>query len=147
MLEVVNILILRYSNAIILPIVYLFYPETSLRCLEEMDYIFFTANSSRHPWLDVRRIAAAVPLWYARDEPEHQFDYEESDWHKRHVRFSDEVKDSDGGTTTLSPTSVDDEHAPRDYGDQAAPSPNIGRTDVVDAKNRPRSWRKQLSRT
>lgn len=27
--------------------------------------------------------------------------YEESDWHKKHLRFSDEVKTSDGETTTL----------------------------------------------
>ena len=48
----------------------------------------------------MRKIAANEPLWYGRsgDEP---FLYEESDWHKKHVRFSDEIKTSDGETTTL----------------------------------------------
>lgn len=125
----------------ILPVVYLLYPETSLRSLEEMDYIFFTASSSKHPWLDVRRVAANEPLWYARDEIEPLYNYEESDWHKKHVRFSDEVKDSDGGTTTISPISVNDEQTPRDWGDQAAPSPNIGDHQDVGAGNRQRDRR------
>lgn len=84
--------------------VYFLYPETSLRCLEEVDYIFFTANSSPRPWLDVRKIAADEPLWYGRDS-EDVYDYENSEWHQRHVRFSDEVKDSEGETTTLRPSS------------------------------------------
>jgi hypothetical protein len=90
-------------NAVIFPVIYFFYPETGMRCLEEMDYIFFTANSSPRPWLDVKKIADDEPLWYGRDMEE-PYDYEASEWHQRHVRFSDEVKDSEGDTTTLHPS-------------------------------------------
>jgi len=96
------------TNAVILPTIYFFYPETSLRCLEEMDVIFHAANSSKRPWLDVVKIAANQPLWYAREDVEQTFDYEGSDWHKRHVRFSEDVKDSDGDTTTINVSPVDD---------------------------------------
>lgn len=74
-----------------------------MRCLEEMDYIFHTANSSPRPWLDVKKIAANEPLWYGKDS-EDLFDYEASEWHQRHVRFSDEVKDDSGESSTLRPS-------------------------------------------
>lgn len=93
-------LIFVATNAVILPTIYFFYPETSLRCLEEIDYIFHTANSSPRPWLDVKKISANEPLWYGRDDEE-TYDYEASEWHQRHVRFSDEVKNSEGDATTL----------------------------------------------
>lgn len=121
-------------NAAILPIVYFLYPETGLRCLEEVDYIFFTAGSTPRPWLDVVKIANNEPLWNSRKDDE-QFDYESSEWHQRHVRFSDEVKDSNGETTTLRATEPDDymekmvssssedDQSPSD----AAPSPVISR--------------------
>lgn len=51
------------------------------------------------------KIAANEPLWYGKgretEGEENPFVYEESDWHKKHLRFSDEVKTSDGETTTL----------------------------------------------
>ena len=50
------------------------------------------------------KIAANEPLWYGKGrdtEGENPFVYEESDWHKKHLRFSDEVKTSDGETATL----------------------------------------------
>lgn len=97
-------LIFVSTNAIILPAVYFLYPETGLRCLEEVDYIFHTANSTRRPWLDVVKLANDEPLWYGRDT-ESDYDYEASEWHQRHVRFSDEVKDSQGETTTLQASS------------------------------------------
>lgn len=97
----------RASNAAILPIVYFLYPETGLRCLEEVDYIFYTAGSSHHPWLDVVKIANNQPLWYNKNNEE-PFDYEASEWHQRHVRFSDEVKNSNGETTTLRATEPED---------------------------------------
>lgn len=68
-----------------------------------MDYIFHAANSSPRPWLDVVKIAANEPLWYGRDA-EDIYDYEASDWHQRHVRFSDEVKDDSGESSTLRPS-------------------------------------------
>ncbi|KAK4505965.1 hypothetical protein PRZ48_003930 [Zasmidium cellare] len=138
------------TNVVIFPLIYFFYPETSLRCLEEVDYIFHTANSSPRPWLDVRKIAADIPLWYGRDMEE-AYDYESSEWHQRHVRFSDEVKDSEGETTTLratsdggymeklaSSSSGSEEEKPRDNGDLAAPSPIVGRTSR-DSQSRSRS--------
>lgn len=75
-----------------------------MRCLEEVDYIFFTAHSSPRPWFDVKKAAADLPLWYGGDD-EAPYDYEASEWHQRHVRFSDEVIDSEGDTTTLRPAS------------------------------------------
>ncbi|PPJ51921.1 hypothetical protein CBER1_09362 [Cercospora berteroae] len=93
------------TNAAILPMIYFLYPETSMRCLEEVDYIFFTANSSPRPWLDVRKAAADLPLWYGAGDEETPYDYEASEWHQRHVRFSDEVEDSEGDVTTLGPAS------------------------------------------
>jgi hypothetical protein len=68
-----------------------------------MDYIFHTANSSPRPWFDVVKIAANEPLWYGKDA-EDAYDYEASEWHQRHVRFSDEVKDESGGSSTLQPS-------------------------------------------
>lgn len=73
---------------------------------------------------------------------EEGYDYESSEWHQRHVRFSDEVKDSEGETTTLRATSdggymekmgsassgSGEDEKPRDNGDLAAPSPVVGRT-------------------
>lgn len=137
-------LIFVSTNAVILPIVYFFYPETGMRCLEEVDYIFFTADSSPRPWLDVVKIANDEPLWYGQDIEE-PYDYEASAWHQRHVRFSHDVKNSDGETTTLRPGESEYENKfahfgsdssgtmfqddrPRDNGIHAAPSPVIGRT-------------------
>lgn len=94
-------LIFVATNTTILPIIYFFYPDTSNRCLEEVDVIFFAANSSKHPWLDVKQIAANEPLWYSGTDEDARYDYEQTEWHQRHVRFSDEVKDSEGDSTTL----------------------------------------------
>jgi hypothetical protein len=88
------------SNAFIVPIVFYLYPETGFRSLEEIDVIFNHASTQPRPWLNVRKIAANEPLWYGKSGTD-SFLYEESDWHKKHVRFSDEIKTSDGETTTL----------------------------------------------
>lgn len=74
-----------------------------MRCLEEVDYIFFTANESKRPWLDVKKAAADLPLWYGSDTESSSYDYEASEWHQRHVRFSEEVMDSEGDIMTLRP--------------------------------------------
>ena len=52
----------------------------------------------------MRKIAADEPLWYGRDG-EQPFNYEDSEWHQRHVRFSDEIKDDEGGSHTLNDSS------------------------------------------
>ena len=113
--------------------------------------IFHAASLSPSPWLSVRKIANNEPLWYGKDGEE-PFNYEASEWHQRHVRFSDEIKDSDGETHTLQGSSSPDyvkvsdqsngsgsddekprtppmpDDQPRDYGEDAAPSPVISRT-------------------
>ncbi|KAK4544568.1 hypothetical protein LTR36_004140 [Oleoguttula mirabilis] len=93
-------IIFAITNAVAVPLVYFFYPETGYRSLEEVDVIFHAASLSPNPWLNVRKIAANEPLWYGKDGEE-PFNYEESEWHRRHLRFSDEMKDSDGGATTI----------------------------------------------
>ncbi|KAI7221062.1 sugar porter family MFS transporter [Hortaea werneckii] len=140
-------IIFAVTNFVALPIVYFFYPETGYRSLEEIDVIFHAASLGPKPWLSVRKIAANEPLWYGKDGEE-PFNYEESEWHQRHVRFSDEIKDSDGGSHTLqgsgssytSPphkkvegsstddTSTDNEKPPYNPELEAAPAPFVSRT-------------------
>lgn len=93
-------IIFAVFNLAIVPVIYFFYPETGFRSLEEIDVIFYNANHQPKPSLNVVKIAADEPLWYGKegDEP---FLYEDSDWHKKHLRFSDEVKTSEGESTTL----------------------------------------------
>jgi sugar porter (SP) family MFS transporter len=80
----------------------IFDPETGFRSLEEVDVIFYNANQQPKPWFNVRKIAANEPLWYNKNNSDGQvFNYEETEWHKKHIRFSDEVKTSEGETTTL----------------------------------------------
>lgn len=74
-------IIFAVINAFIVPVVYVFYPETAYRSLEEMDHIFHKTRS----WL------AAVPT--ARDEPrmygengEQLIDYEETAEHENAVK-------------------------------------------------------------
>lgn len=94
-------IIFACTNFVALPLVYFLYPETGYRSLEEVDVIFHAASLGPNPWLNVRKIAANEPLWYGKDGEE-SFNYEDSAWHARHVRFSDEIKESDGGSHSLS---------------------------------------------
>lgn len=95
-------IIFAVFNFVIVPVIYFFYPETGFRSLEEVDVIFYNANQQPKPWLNVRKIAANEPLWYNKNSSdETAFNYEETEWHKKHLRFSDEVKTSEGETTTL----------------------------------------------
>jgi hypothetical protein len=97
-------------NFAIVPVVYFFYPETGFRSLEEIDVIFYNASQAPKPWLNVVKIAADQPLWHnEKDSSEEAFNYEETEWHKRHLAFSsDEGKASSGDTTTL--RNVDSAH-------------------------------------
>lgn len=92
------------TNAIIIPCIYFLYPETGFRSLEEVDVIFYQASLSPSPWLNVVKVAKNEPLWYGKDGEE-PFNYEESDWHQRHVRFSEDTKTSDGGSKDLNSSS------------------------------------------
>lgn len=72
-------------NAIAIPIVYLYYPETAYRTLEEVDVFFHSANNEKSPYRAVVHISQETPLWYGRDG-NIDFDYEASDWHARRQR-------------------------------------------------------------
>lgn len=136
-----------FSNFLAVPLIYYLYPETGFRSLEEVDVLFHAASQQPNPWLNVRKLFANEPLWYSKDGEE-SFDYEGSEWHQRHVRFSDEIKDSEGGSHSMgsSPTQVgsgsegvgkaisSDEDGegemsekPRGWGEEACPSPVISR--------------------
>lgn len=82
-------IIFACTNFVIVPLVYFYYPETAYRCLEEVDVLFSLASESPKPWTDVVKISRNEPLWYGRNGAA-PFDYSESDWHMRHVRFSNE---------------------------------------------------------
>jgi len=102
------------SNFAAVPVIYFLFPETGYRSLEEVDVIFHAASLGPNPWLNVRKIAANEPLWYGRDGEE-PFVYEESEWHKKHVRFSDEIQSSDGTSTTLKDGSASNGSSPTDF--------------------------------
>ncbi|KAH9824615.1 hypothetical protein Tdes44962_MAKER04297 [Teratosphaeria destructans] len=93
-------IIFACTNFVSVPIIYFFYPETGFRSLEEVDVVFHAAALSPRPWLSVRKIAANEPLWYGKDGDE-PFDYEASEWHQKHTRFSEGMRSSDGGTGSL----------------------------------------------
>lgn len=101
------------------PVIYFLFPETGYRSLEEVDVIFHAASLGPRPWLNVRKIAANEPLWYGKDGEE-PFLYEDSEWHKKHVRFSDEIKTSDGSSPTLinGPSSDEGTASPMDFVDR-----------------------------
>ena len=83
-------IIFAVLNAAILPAVYFLFPECAYRTLEEMDVIFHAASLSKTPFTTVVRDSREAPLWYGRDG-EKDFDYEDTQWHRSKVRFSDEV--------------------------------------------------------
>jgi hypothetical protein len=146
-----------------------FYPETGFRSLEEVDVIFYNANQQPRPWFNVRKIAANEPLWYNKGNNDGEaFNYEETEWHKKHTRFSDEVKTSEGETTTLrnndsspgsdqgkkvsegSATSEDDmiqqRPAPSSELDASGPWPNAGPASPSDVAPSPYVPRLSASR-
>lgn len=67
-------------NAIIVPTVYFFYPETAYRSLEEMDSIFHQVSGPR-ACLDVVRVAREMPRRYGRNG-ELLIEYEQTIEHK-----------------------------------------------------------------
>ncbi|KAK0347951.1 hypothetical protein LTR91_005831 [Friedmanniomyces endolithicus] len=107
-------IIFAVTNFAAVPVIYFLFPETGYRSLEEVDVIFHAASLGPNPWLNVRKIAANEPLWYGRDGEE-PFVYEESEWHKKHVRFSDEIQSSDGTSTTLKDGSASNGSSPTDF--------------------------------
>ncbi len=74
-------------NAIMVPSVYFFYPETAYRSLEEMDTIFHKV-SGPGAYLDVVRVAREEPRRYGKNG-ELLISYEETEEHKAHVNPAD----------------------------------------------------------
>jgi hypothetical protein len=54
------------NGALILPVTYFFYPETSYRSLEEIDRIFSNTKGIRG-WLDVVAVAEKEPHMYGKN--------------------------------------------------------------------------------
>ncbi|GAM84828.1 hypothetical protein ANO11243_028300 [Dothideomycetidae sp. 11243] len=91
-------IIFAVSNFLFVPTIYLLYPETGCRSLEEVDVLFHLASRTTHPWLSVRDVAVAEPLWYGKNGRK-PFAYEQSEWHLRFARLS---SDEDYTTTSRS---------------------------------------------
>lgn len=54
-------------NAVIVPSIYFFYPETGSRSLEEVDLLFESATAQGNPWFSVVNIAKKEPRWFDVD--------------------------------------------------------------------------------
>jgi hypothetical protein len=70
-------------NAIMVPSVYFFFPETAYRSLEEMDTIFHKVSGAKG-YFDVVHVAAKEPRRYGKNG-ELLISYDETDEHKAHV--------------------------------------------------------------
>jgi hypothetical protein len=66
-----------HRNAVIIPIVYLFYPETGHRSLEEVDVLFEDAAKKGNAWFSVVKVAKSEPFWYDKNgDPSDKYDSE-----------------------------------------------------------------------
>ncbi|KAF4555676.1 Sugar (and other) transporter-like protein 36 [Elsinoe fawcettii] len=83
------------TNLFFAPVIYLFYPETGCRSLEEVDVLFHLSSRTKHPWWSVRDVAVAEPLWYGKNGRK-PFAYEQSEWHMRFARLSSEEESGSG---------------------------------------------------
>ncbi|GAB7353134.1 hypothetical protein MBLNU459_g3671t1 [Dothideomycetes sp. NU459] len=96
-------IIFAVLNAVIVPAIYFFYPETGCRSLEEVDVLFHHASQSAKPWTSVVGVAKQEPLWYGKDG-ETPFMYDQSEWHQH---FAAQMQRSSGdGTHTSSSNGV-----------------------------------------
>lgn len=55
------------TNFLMVPLIYLFYPETGSRSLEEVDVLFKAANEKDKPWLAVVGVAKQEPRWFDKN--------------------------------------------------------------------------------
>jgi hypothetical protein len=55
------------SNFVMIPIIYIFYPETGSRSLEEIDMLFQSATEAGRPWFSVVKLSKTEPRWYDKD--------------------------------------------------------------------------------
>ncbi|KAH8710157.1 general substrate transporter [Phaeosphaeriaceae sp. PMI808] len=73
------------TNLAIISLIYIFFPETAFRSLEEVDVIFFLADQAPgNSWLNAVRISLHEPLWFGRKgENKLILNYANSSWHHR----------------------------------------------------------------
>ncbi|KAF3349552.1 hypothetical protein VdG2_02398 [Verticillium dahliae VDG2] len=85
-------LIFAVINAVIVPVVYFFYPETAYRSLEEMDAIFQKAKGAAG-WFSVVKIAHDEPRRYGKNG-ELLIDHDDAEEKGRHMHHSVDGSDS-----------------------------------------------------
>jgi hypothetical protein len=61
------LILLPLSNLITIPIIYIFYPETGSRSLEEIDLLFQHATEAGKPWFSVVGISKKEPRWFDKN--------------------------------------------------------------------------------
>jgi hypothetical protein len=86
-------LIFAVINAFIFPVVWLFYPETAYRSLEEIDNIFLKTKKGWRGWFDVVKTARDEPLRYGK-HGELLIDYEHIEHVRRHSAATGTKTDS-----------------------------------------------------
>ena len=95
-------------NAIMVPSVYFFYPETAYRSLEEMDTIFHNVSGAS-AWTNVVSVARDLPRRYGKNG-ELLVDYQETEEHKARVgaleqpQHHEEVRSSSNSDVEKGPT-------------------------------------------
>ena len=95
-------------NAIMVPSVYFFYPETAYRSLEEMDTIFHKVSGAS-AWTNVVSVARDLPRRYGKNG-ELLIDYEETEEHKERAgvisqpQHHEEVRSSSNSDVEKGPT-------------------------------------------
>jgi hypothetical protein len=52
------------SNFVSIPIIYIFFPETGSRSLEEIDMLFQSATEAGRPWFSIVALSKKEPRWY-----------------------------------------------------------------------------------
>jgi hypothetical protein len=55
------------TNLCFVPIIWLFYPETGARSLEEVDIVFRSASQRGNPWLSAVKAAKEEPKWFDKN--------------------------------------------------------------------------------
>ncbi|KAK5163439.1 uncharacterized protein LTR77_010621 [Saxophila tyrrhenica] len=68
------------TNFCFIPVIYIFYPETGARSLEEVDIVFKSASQRGNPWLSAVKAAKEEPKWYDKNgEPTDSYGGSEKD--------------------------------------------------------------------
>jgi hypothetical protein len=101
-------IIFAVINAFMAPCVYLFYPETAYRSLEEMDAIFHRVGGDGwRGWFTVVQAARDEPRRYGK-HGELLIDYLDTEEHKKHAtaEHHEEVQ-RDGGSATTTPSDLE----------------------------------------